>query len=532
MTKKQASDLRKMLDKAKLSGWDLGRLVLLDNVEVDHQRPGILGPEDIRAVQRKVDVLGLKDAADFNRLQGLYRIAVYTRMEAEIEGLKAVHALTHSASMLKRFIIEDSIRQVMMFALPAIVTQKQLDELTAKERAFKLAERKKLRHVLEEIVHGLAPKEAVDRWRNPGEEETTFTYLTDFLADSPRPEDRAIVAEAAQQLLRYIRAKKIQPVLLPEKAIRKLKQQEAKRDEMEAGAAEGYWPADEAATWADARMSLIQEAYTAGRKQMTAKKLGLITGILGRIADGSFLQGWGDAEDDLLEYAFITGEEEYQAGVAVWKQFVDTFHGDYTQEAFARPGYVQSLAGWAIYQGDMVDERGYFDDKASRMLADVSGLARYQKLRQEQGKHITMDTMMSHASIVSGIKSFLAIRLTLDAVSAVVGIELGEDLVPVAEQLELAVDLYNAHTQDGAPHYLGLPKLKAIKLGKIKPTAQSLRYYRERMALSLGEGWYLPDAFKELEFEAEPGSLSEDVVKDLVKHLRRKQQGEDHGQEE
>lgn len=530
MTKKQAADLKKILDKAKLSGWELGRLVLQDNVEVDHGRPGLLGPEDIKVVQKKVDALGLKDASDFSRLQNLYRIAGYTRMEAEIKGWRAIYDLAIVSSVLKRYRTEADIRQVLMFALPAIVTQKQLDELTAKERAFKLGELKKLRHVLEDIVFSLAPADAEKRWREPEEGATDFLFFTDFLADSPRPEDRAIVTEAARQLRRLIQAKKIRPVLLPEKAIQELKEQANRRDDVDGMVADGYIPGDEADSWADTEKTirLIRKAYAAGRKQMTVKKLGLITGILERIADGSFLQGWGEAEDDLLEYAYITGQEEYEAGVGTWKQLVDEYHGNYTPEAFARPGYVQSMAGVAIYQGDMVDERGYFDDKATRMLADLSGWARYKTSREQLGENATADLALTHGSIVLAIQSFMAIKLVLDAASAAVGVELGEELKPLEERLGHAVDLYNAHTQYDPPHYLGQPKMKAIKPGKIKPTAASIRYYRERMAISLGGNWY--DAYRELEYEAEPGSLAEDVVQGLMK-LRR-QQGGEHGQKD
>lgn len=530
MTKKQAADLKKILDKAKLSGWELGRLVLQDNVEVDHGRPGLLGPEDIKAVQRKVDALGLKDASDFSRLQNLYRIAVYTRMEAEIKGWQALYDIGMAVSVLKRYRVEADIRQVLMFALPAIVTQKQLDELTATERAFKLGELKKLRHVLEDIVFSLAPADAEKRWREPEEGATDFLFFTDFLADSPRPEDRAIVAEAARQLLRLIQAKKIRPVLLPEKAIRELKEQANRRDDVDGMVEKGYIPEDEADGLADTEKTirLIRKAYAAGRKQMTVKKLGLITGILERIADGSFLQGWGEDEDDLLEYAYCTGKEEYEAGVATWKQFVDEYHGNYTMEAAARPGYVQSLAGVAIYQGDMVDSRGYFDDKATRMLADLSGWARYKKTREENGENATADLAVTYGAIVSAISTYMAIMLVLDAVSAVVGVELGEELKPLEERLGHAVDLYNAFIEHDPPHYLGQPELKAIKPGKIKPTAASIRYYRERMALSLGGDWY--DAYRELEYEAEAGSLAEDVVQGLMK-LRRKQEG-GHGQKD
>lgn len=524
-----AADVRRILEKGKLSGWELGRLVLQDNVEVDHQRPGILSPADIKAVQRRVDSLNIMEAAEFSKLQNLYRIVTYTIQEGKIQGLEALDMLHSAISLLRRFQVEDEIRKVMMFALPAIVTEKQLADLKAAERAFKLAELKKVRHVLEDIVHELAPEEAVKRWR-----ETDFMFLTDFLADSLRPEDRAIVKEAAERLIQLIREGKIQPVLLPEKVIKKLKKLEQQRDDREADEETGDAPPEEYAT-VRARLEkkdlFIRQAYAEGLAQMTKARRASITSILERIADGSFLQGWGDDEDDLLEYSYCTGEEEYQAQVKRWMEFVDTYHGDYEPGSSARAGgYVQSLAGVAVLldpRSDQVDERGHFIDMATRMLADVSGWAGYKKILKENGDSLPDRVKRLHQAARLKIKGFLSIRMIMEAVSAAVGVDFLEDLEEVEQRLDLAVQVYNDHTQppeqlgkekhlfSGPAHYLGLPKLKALKIGKLKPTARSVQYYKERMAISLGEGWY-ETAIKTVEYETDEGSLAEEVATDLT----------------
>lgn len=529
-----AADVRRILEKGKLSGWELGRLVLQDNVEVDHQRPGILSPADIKAVQKRVDSLNIKEAADFSKLQNLYRIVTYTIQEGKIQGLEALDMLHSAISLLRRFQVEDEIRKVMMFALPAIVTEKQLADLKAAERAFKLAELKKLRHVLENIVHELSPDEAVKRWNEPEEGETNFLYLTDFLADSLRPEDRAIVKEAAERLIQLIREGKIRPVLLPDKAIKKLKKLEQQRDDREADEETGDAPPEEYAT-VRARLEkkdlFIRQAYAEGQAQMTKARLSSIISILERIADGSFLQGWGDEEDDLLEYAYCTGEEEYRAQVGRWMEFVDTYHGDYEPGSSARAdGYVQSLAGVAVLldpQSHQVDDKGHFIDMATRMLADVSGWAGYNKILKENGDSLPDNVKRLHQAARLKIKGFLSIRMIMEAVSAAVGVDFLEDLEEVEQRLDLAVQVYNDHTQppeqlgkekhlfSGPAHYLGLPKLKALKIGKLKPTAQSVQYYKERMAIALGEGWY-ETAIKTVEYETDEGSLAEEVATDLT----------------
>jgi len=85
-------------------------------------------------------------------------------------------------------------------------------------------------------------------------------------------------------------------------------------------------------------------------------------------------------------------------------------------------------------------------------------------------------------------------------------------------------------SQESIPAYLGMPKLAELKIGRLKPTARSLRYYRERMAIALGKEW-VREAYKTLSFKPpESGSLAEL----LARHLReaRQQLGMDGDEEE
>ena len=62
---------------------------------------------------------------------------------------------------------------------------------------------------------------------------------------------------------------------------------------------------------------------------------------------------------------------------------------------------------------------------------------------------------------------------------------------------------------------LGYAKAGQLKIGRLKPTARSLRYYRERMAIALGDDW-LKEAFKTLDFKpSEAGSLAEIMAREL-----------------
>jgi hypothetical protein len=68
---------------------------------------------------------------------------------------------------------------------------------------------------------------------------------------------------------------------------------------------------------------------------------------------------------------------------------------------------------------------------------------------------------------------------------------------------------------DGKWERLGLPEQKPIKIGRMKATMSTIRYFRERMALALGESWW--EAPKDnLQLEAdEPDTLAQEFTEEL-----------------
>jgi len=58
----------------------------------------------------------------------------------------------------------------------------------------------------------------------------------------------------------------------------------------------------------------------------------------------------------------------------------------------------------------------------------------------------------------------------------------------------------------------------------MKPTAKSLRYYQERMAIALGDDW-MREAVRSLEYEpAEEGSLAQEMADELTEELEKRAQ--------
>ena len=164
------------------------------------------------------------------------------------------------------------------------------------------------------------------------------------------------------------------------------------------------------------------------------------------------------------------------------------------------------------------------------MLTQISEYKIHTEVLQEHGLGSMADQIKAMRRAASErIKEVLAIQAIVEAVSEIISVRLGEDLDRLVEALQASVALYNAYAapaeEDGKsaesrrwwrdpPYYLGLPKLPALKIGKLKATAASLRYYRERLAMALGDDWWR-EAVHTLSFQAqEEDSLASAMVKE------------------
>ncbi len=109
-----------------------------------------------------------------------------------------------------------------------------------------------------------------------------------------------------------------------------------------------------------------------------------------------------------------------------------------------------------------------------------------------------------------------------------------EDLKKWYERVEIHVDYYNLlvdppEKEDSlwprAPHYLGMPKLPKLRIGRLKPTAKTIQYYRERIALGLGDNWW--HELLSMDFEQdEEESLAMEAAKQL-RELREAEEAQD-----
>jgi hypothetical protein len=494
------ADVSKLMAKG-LTGQEAAKLILEDSWEVDHGRPGFLSAADIKRIQA-----GLKTQADigeYNRLIHVYRLVDYSLKDAHIEALEAIRLLLLASKDLEAYWMEDRLKGIQL-VLPAIVTEKQYEELKAKQRESELARVWPLAGVLEEVIQQRWP----DLWNEY--ENSEIVDIEDFL----RQEHPEAFQELLQELISSIQTGKLQPVLLQPAKIAAIQNIEEEIERLRERHLHdtGPWP-PEFDKLQDQKEQAIQAGYDAGKPSAGQRQAKLIK-LLEKQAAGSLTE----EERDQLYYVYCSGAELYQLGINT--RWVDEYHPNMDEETSARPaGMMQSFSVAIIQEPrpEQLDERGYY--KEPRLLEKLSGYNRLQTLEERAG--IPAEEMLKalHRNASEHIKVFLAIQASIEAVSKLVGVKLTEDLDSWYEDIETNVTLFNALVEPGRrpPHYLGMPKLEKLKIGRLKPTARSLRYYRERMAIALGEDW-LKQAFETLEFRpSEPDSLADDAIKDILK---------------
>ncbi len=101
-----------------------------------------------------------------------------------------------------------------------------------------------------------------------------------------------------------------------------------------------------------------------------------------------------------------------------------------------------------------------------------------------------------HTNLRSQLRNYLGLKSIMESVSDMLGVDFAEDLREWYSQIEQQVGLYNNLIRRDTPYARDMPKLRKLRIDTLTPSASSLRYFRERIALGLGAGWQ--EAAKEL----------------------------------
>lgn len=116
-------EIKKLLEQG-LSGQEAGRLVLLDSVEVDHGRPGILTAKQLERIKRS---LLPEEASVYNQWVYAYQLTGYSLLEAHGQYLEARLNLERVANALTLYLLEAMLQEARKW-YPLIWTEKQLQE--------------------------------------------------------------------------------------------------------------------------------------------------------------------------------------------------------------------------------------------------------------------------------------------------------------------------------------------------------------------------------------------------------------------
>lgn len=464
------SELRKLL-RGGLSGEEAGKLVLQDNWLVDRGKDGFLDKRDMAALKSSLKTS--RDIEVYNSYIKLYQLVDYTLKDARIYALEARLYLLWLDKRLGDLLQKSSHNWTLLFDIPAVVTQKQYDELSQKQRELLLKEPSSLINVLEMRADTLPKPEEKQSW-----------------PEEWRP--------AIQDIQELIKEGKLTPLKVKdEQDIKDFHKREI-----------DYQPAEDTVEKIDAWLA-------------------------GELSE--------EETDSLLELVVFIGEELYESGLPEWIEWIDTYKPNLDEQTAARPEGMMQAMRVAVIQNpkpEEVDERGYWIEKdifSSKESPDM----------EEEREHI----QAYMAAIKNRIKNFLSIQAVMDAISQIVGVDFSEDLRQQYEQIELMANVFNSSV-DGlflSAHSwfeeLGLGdfnKPYQLKMGRLKPTTKSLRYYEERMAIALGGDW-INETVKSLEYEPqEEDSLAHEVSQELAEEkgmtanemaeeLRRMREEETHG---
>ena len=439
------TDIRKLI-RGGLTGEEAGRLVLLDNWLADRSQEGFLTKRDMADI--KASMRTTRDIEVYNSYIRLYELIDYTLRDAKLFAVEAQFFLMWVDRLLDELARKQAYNWSLSAEIPAVVTQKQYEELSQKQRELKLKRPVGLDELLEERAKAYPEDKNRGDW--PEEWRT-----------------------AIQEIQGLIREGRLTPLRLKDK--------------------------DDYYQIRDADYSYLPAEDTVER---------LDAWLAGELSEEEI--------DSLLELIVFIGEELYDAGLPEWVEWVDIYIPNLDEQTAARPEGMMQAQRVAVIQNpkpDEVDERGYWIEKDIFNSKEEPDLEEYREY---------IHSFLESTKI--RIKSFLSIMAVMDAISQIVEIDFSEDMREQYGQLESIVEVFNSDVIELWPlsyswlEELGLGDIKnpyQLKMGRMKPTVKSLRYYQERMAIALGADW-MKAAVDSLEYEpAEEGSLAQEMADEL-----------------
>ncbi len=445
------ADVKKILSKG-LTGKEAGKLVFQDNWMVDTRRGGFLSEKDMASL--KAGLKTDRDIKEYNSYVRLYKYVDYTLKEARIVALEAESFMNHILHLLNMYQMAEAVRLGFLY-IPAIVTQKQYEELSAKQRALKLNSVMSL----EEVISNISGVE-LEVILEEGEPQPVI----DFQKDEK-------LIQAVELIKELLKSGKLKPLKLEK--------------------------------WDD--------YYDSHKLKIPAQPVKEVLEMLDKLLTGELQYD----EDDSLRLTVFRLEDLYELEEmgSLVKSWIDTYMPNYGDETSARPADMMQSRYVAIIQNpkpEDLDERGYWIEQEYQSDKPRSDA-------KKVSEHITVFIEATKQRI----KAYLAIKSVIEAISELIELDFLEDLEQWSRELHSVTDLLNVQIakMEGRWDELGLTEQKPIKLGQLKASSASMRYFRERMALALGDNWWEGHSLK-LEAD-EPDTLAQEFSEELEEELTK-----------
>ena len=457
------ADIKRILSKG-LTGREAGKLIFQDNWLVDTRRGGFLSERDMSSL--KAGLKTDRDIREYNSYVRLYKYVDYTLKEVRITALEAESYLYYIYLLLQPYERAEAYRWIYM-DIPAIVTQKQYEELSAKQKGIMLKRAMSLQELIS-ILSGVELEVIL--------EEDEPEPVIDFQKDEN-------LIQAVEKIKGLLKAGKLKPLKLEK--------------------------------WDD--------YYQAHKLKIPAQPVKEVVEMLDKLLTGELQYD----EDDSLSLTVFRGQNLYQVEeLGSWiKEEIEVYSPNWDEETGARPADMMQSRYVAIIQNPLpedLDKRGYWIER------DYLGT----NLKRNTQRDTELLTGLMDAS-KERIKGFLAVQSVLEAISRVIELDFLEDLEQWRQELQSIVEVVNRviDSFDGSWERLGLPELKPIKVGRMKASASTIKYFRERMALALGENWW-EQPRDNLKLEAdEPDTLAQEFTEELEEVLEQemRKRGISHG---
>lgn len=157
MTRKVTPTAVKRIITKGLTGWEAGKLLLQNLVDVKCSKPSLLSEEDIFAIENAP--MQNQDARDYNTLMGLGRGLEKGLTICQIACDGACLDISFLVTLISAACNHKTAGLLSSF-LPHIVTKKQYEDIITAQRQKKLVFEYSLGYVIEERFYFIAPQEA------------------------------------------------------------------------------------------------------------------------------------------------------------------------------------------------------------------------------------------------------------------------------------------------------------------------------------------------------------------------------------